>query len=414
MKNKLYNWIWRWHFIGGIISLPIVILLSATGIIYLFKDDYEKSHLERLTNVEAGAERLTYQHQWEQAELGWGKKADALILPSGENKATQFVSGRFSHKTSFLIDPFTGKEKGRIIPKKTDMHKVRKLHGELLLGSYGTKIVELVASWMVVLIITGIYLFWPKGRGLKSLVTIRTKQSKRVFYRDLHAVTGFWCSILLLLILAGGLPWTDVFGSGYKWVQKSTKSGFPKSWQGRNYQSTVKGETLPVDHFVKTARQLNLPGEVSIHLPEYPNSVYSISNTTSKLSSMKMLHFDRYSGDLIKSNDWSDIGLMMRTRLWVMAFHQGQFGTWNFILVMGTAIGLLIMSLAALFSYLKRKTKGNWAIPKSPIQLTLGYGLLTIVCLMGVLLPLFGLSVLIIVLAGLLKKKKAFEQTTTE
>ncbi len=52
MNKKVYSWIWKWHFLGGIISLPIIILLSITGIIYLFKDDYEKTNAEYLTELE--------------------------------------------------------------------------------------------------------------------------------------------------------------------------------------------------------------------------------------------------------------------------------------------------------------------------------------------------------------------------
>ena len=37
MKNRQLNqWLWKWHFIAGLISLPFVALLAITGGIYLF------------------------------------------------------------------------------------------------------------------------------------------------------------------------------------------------------------------------------------------------------------------------------------------------------------------------------------------------------------------------------------------
>jgi len=51
MKKNIYNLIWKWHFIGGLISLPIVVLLSITGIIYLFKDNYENKRLTEMTHI---------------------------------------------------------------------------------------------------------------------------------------------------------------------------------------------------------------------------------------------------------------------------------------------------------------------------------------------------------------------------
>ncbi|MGA1226486.1 MAG: PepSY-associated TM helix domain-containing protein [Tamlana sp.] len=406
MKKNIYNWVWKWHFIAGLVSLPIVLILSITGIIYLFKDDYEKVQYEEVTKVKPTEEPISYQERWEIAQSLWDKTPDALIIKMNKEDATEFTSGMFSHKSRFLLDQYSGKEKGRIDLKKTDMHKVRKLHGELLLGSFGTKIVELVASWMVVLIITGIYLFLPRGRGIKGLFQIRTNQSKRIFFRDIHAITGFWFSALLLLILAGGLPWTDIFGSGYKWVQDSANSGFPATWSSRSLQSTQSGEPLQLDYFVKKAKELNLKGEVSVHLPQNTEGVYSISNQTTELSKMKMLHFDQYSGELIKSHTWNDIGLMMKTRLWVMAFHQGEFGLWNFILVLLTAFALLIMSLAGLISYFKRKPKGSWGVPNTPHDINFGIGLIALLIILGILLPLFGVSLIILTSLFFIRRKK--------
>lgn len=379
MKNNIYNWIWKWHFIGGIISLPFVVILAITGSVYLFKSDYEKVEFEKITTINPTTqEPLSYQKQWEIVKNTWNKAPDALLLNHTNNRATQFTSGMFSHKSSFFVDPYSGNETGRITLNETDMHKIRKLHGELLLGSFGTKIVELVASWMVVLLITGIYLFWPREKGLKGLFQLRTNQSRRIFYRDLHAVSGFWFSLLLLLILAGGLPWTDIFGSGYKWIQESTNAGFPSTWSARNAHSTTQGISLPLDVFVKKAHEMKLSGEVSIQLPKSAKGVFSISNQTTEFDKMRMFHFDQYTGELLKSHTWEDIGLMMKTRLWVMAFHQGQFGTWNFILVLLIALALLVLSLSALISYLKRKTKGSWSIPNSPQNMRIGTGLCTL------------------------------------
>ena len=43
MKNvKLNAWLWKWHFIAGVISLPFIILLSITGGIYLFNASYQE------------------------------------------------------------------------------------------------------------------------------------------------------------------------------------------------------------------------------------------------------------------------------------------------------------------------------------------------------------------------------------
>ncbi|GAB3522035.1 PepSY domain-containing protein [Emticicia fontis] len=412
MKNKIskniYPWIVKWHFIGGIISAPIVILLATTGLIYLFKDKYEAPQKAALTHIEQKTEnKMSFQEQWQLAKKEWKKVPSGMIVPQSDNEATEFISGKFSHKSHLYIDPFGQKVKGSININETDMYKVRKLHGELLLGSYGTKVVELVASWMVVLIITGLYLFWPRSGGIKSFFSVRTNQSKRILFRDIHALAGFWFSFLLLLVLAGGLPWTDVFGKSYQWVQKVTNSGYPRTWEGNGIKSTPVGEPLALDEIVLKAKAMNLDGTTIIELPESPTSVYSVYNETTNLSAMEKIHLDQYSGEVLKKNTWADIGLMMKSRQWVMAFHQGEFGLWNWLLMIFIASGLLLLSITAIATYFFRKKTGSLSVPKVPKNLSPGMALIIAIFALGVILPLFGLSVLLIFLIDKFRSKQS-------
>jgi len=144
-KNiKLNQWLWKWHFIAGLIALPFVVLLAITGGIYLFKDNYETPKYKTIKNVDVKGVSTSFQEQWQLAKKNSKKPLNAMVIPKKENQATEFVSGRFSHKNSVFINPYTKSISGKISPKDSNMHTVRKLHGELLLGKFGTKIVELV------------------------------------------------------------------------------------------------------------------------------------------------------------------------------------------------------------------------------------------------------------------------------
>jgi uncharacterized iron-regulated membrane protein len=411
MKNNIskniYPWIWKWHFIGGIISAPFVLVLAITGFIYLFKDNYEAPQKKVLTRIEQKTEnKMSFQQQWVLAKKEWKKEPTGVILPQSEDECTEFISGRFSHKSSLYVDPYAQKVKGIVNINETDMHKVRKLHGELLLGSVGTKVIELVASWMVVLIITGLFIFWPRGRGWKGFFTIRTQQSKRILFRDIHALSGFWFSLLLLLVLAGGLPWTDVFGGGFKWIQDKTGTGYPKTWDSRTLKSKPIGEAITLDEVMLIASKFDLEGKTVIDLPQSPTGVYSIYNETTKLDAIKKIHIDQYSGEVIKTHTWSDIGILMKARMWLMAFHQGEFGLWNWYLMAFVAIGLLVLSISAIVSYFYRKQPKSLGIPKVPETLSPSIALVAIIVLLGIVLPLFGLSVIILFLISKLKLKR--------
>lgn len=411
MKNrKLNQWLWKWHFIAGLISLPFVLVLSVTGAIYLFNPKVEKELKNNIQNIaEKDEVKVSFQQQWEQAKQHMKMKPSTMVLPLNSKESTEFYSGRFSHKKSLFINPYTNEVLGEFSSKDTWMFSIRKLHGELLGGKVGTKIIELIASWMIVLIITGLYIWWPFKRGVKGVFIIRYKEGKRILLRDLHAVLGFWVSGLLLLTLAGGLPWTDVFGGNFKWVQKVTNTGYPKTWNGGGLSSIITNKPLTLDKMVFIARQQNLEGTVSLGLPKSTKSTFSVSNKTNNLESQKMLHFDQYSGKLIKAHGWSDVGVLMRGRMWVMAFHQGQFGAWNWWLMFGVAIALTLMSIGAVLSYLFRKQKGSWGMPK--VKKDFKVGTVVIICLLilAVLLPLFGLSLFLLLIYELMKQRKFLE-----
>lgn len=40
-SNSLYQTFWRWHFYGGIIFAPFLILLAISGALYLFQAEIE-------------------------------------------------------------------------------------------------------------------------------------------------------------------------------------------------------------------------------------------------------------------------------------------------------------------------------------------------------------------------------------
>ena len=413
-KSKLNAWLWKWHFIAGLISLPFVLILSITGTIYLFKSNYETPRQKHIKEVTAIGTPISLEEQRSIANINAIKKPNSVIIPTSPNQSTEFVSGRFGGKSSLFVNPYNGNVSGEIISKKTDMHTVRKLHGELLMGKFGTKIIELVASWMVVLIITGLYVWWPnKDWKLKGYFIPRTNIDRRTFYRDLHAISGFWVSILLLMILAGGFPWTDVFGQNFKTVQKLTNTGYPSTWHGKQLQSNISGNALTLDQMVVKAKTLQLPGQVTLSFPKDPKGVFSVSNfNPSDLSSQQKIHLDQYSGKLILKNTWSDVGILMRGRMWFMAFHQGEFGIWNWWLMLSTAIILTIMSASAIVSYTLRKRRKSWGVPKVPNSFKVGYSIIAILVLLSLLFPLFGISLLFILGIEYGRKKYKIARTT--
>ena len=67
---------------------------------------------------------------------------------------------------------------------------------------------------------TGLFLWWPReSRGLAGVLYPRLRDGRRVFWRDLHAVTGIWVSAFAMFLLITALPWTTVWGAGLEQVR---------------------------------------------------------------------------------------------------------------------------------------------------------------------------------------------------
>lgn len=267
MKNYLnkpallsYNTVWRWHFYAGLFCIPFIILLSITGAIYLFKPQYEafqNSDYNNLpvTNVVAGKVGISNLSATENAKstklqvlAALAAVADsdfnAYQLPQTAQAAAQVMLVKNGNLYRVFVNPFNLQVLK--IEREDDklMTLIHHLHGQLLLGDRGSNIVELAASWAIVMIITGLFLWWPRNLNslagilyprLTSSIVIRNGQQvkSRLFWRDLHAVIGFWVSFLTLFLLISGLPWAKSWGGILKElrnVNSTMQVKTPQDW----------------------------------------------------------------------------------------------------------------------------------------------------------------------------------------
>ena len=386
--------------------MPIVALLCITGSIYLFKSDFNNYVYQDARHVSAPL-KTPAKSLNEQLNTAIGLTDHHIMsvtLPSNPNQATSFRQHSKGHSLDLLyVNPYTAELNGTYKQKESFMYTVRKLHGELLIGMPGTLVVELVASWFIVLILTGIYIWWPaRGFSIRGFFMVRTNSTKRVFWRDMHAVLAFWMSLFLLVILAGGMPWTEFFGDNLKWVQNQTNTGYPQHWRNakglKSDTSSALEQPISLDQVAAIGNAHNLTGTITIKLPNDDSGVYSISNRSLWLDDQEVIHIDQYSGDVIKALQWHQVGILMNLRQIFMRFHQGEYGRINLIAVLAVALTFFVATVASLISYLRRKPKDHWGLPKPPANFQIGIPVLAIIGLMAIVFPAFGASVIVILL----------------
>src|SRR5699024_7832896 len=98
----------------------------------------------------------------------------------------------------------------------------------ILAGTFGDRIIELVACWTIIMLISGLFLWFPKAKEkIKGVFTIRFNKAGRIRRRDLHAVPAFWISGGLLFFLLSGMLWTGFWGTGVQQLTTASGAGYP-------------------------------------------------------------------------------------------------------------------------------------------------------------------------------------------
>jgi uncharacterized iron-regulated membrane protein len=220
-KGLDYHTVWRWHFYAGLFCIPFILWLAITGTIFLFHPQIQ-NWLDRPYNhlaITAPAVSANAQVQSAIAAVP-GSSLVFYQLPTSPQSATQIVVGKGTEQYRVYVNPQTLQVLKIDNEDMRVMNFVFRLHGELLLGNTGSMIVELAASWAVVMIVSGLFLWWPRtGERVAGVFYPRLHQGQRVFWRDIHAATGVWISVFALFLLFTGLPWAKSWGSYLKAVR---------------------------------------------------------------------------------------------------------------------------------------------------------------------------------------------------
>lgn len=405
--QNMYTLIWRWHFYAGLVFVPIIAMLSITGAVYLFKPQYDDYLNRRFASEHSAVNSGTMLPLSRQLEAVYRQGVDIApvsIKPASPARpATEVVMrDTAGNRKTVYLNPYSGEISGESRAAEQLMPLVKQLHGELLLGKFGTKFVELAACWALVLLLTGFYLWWPRnGSTVWGVLLPRLRAGGRIFWRDLHAVVGVWISAFLLFMLLSGLPWTDVWGGAFNVLQKQTGQSAPPAWMPNLYQSTVASDAAPIDidAAMDIAYARGIKGAVTINLPATETGVYHISVDAADPADRVYLHIDQYSGEVLSDVRWSDYPLMAKIIALSVAIHEGRyFGIANQVLGLLTALGVLLLCISGIVMWWKRRPQGKLGAPQIPDGLLKPRWLIAACFIVALLLPLLALTIMLLIL----------------
>jgi len=221
-KRTLKYYIRQIHLWLGLLSGLVVLIVSVTGCIFVFQKEITGARHPERYFVSPGDhnQALDSLCQTAQAGLGAAHPLSYIVayrdprhtwefMAFRENDTALTIFGGIEYYQSVFLDPHTGKVTGSRDYKYDFFSIVKYLHWSLLLNTpYGQPIVAGSTVIFVILLVTGLVLWWPKkwtkatrDRSLK----IKWKASFRRVNYDLHNVPGFYSLIPALLIAVTGL-----------------------------------------------------------------------------------------------------------------------------------------------------------------------------------------------------------------
>ncbi|RYZ90826.1 MAG: PepSY domain-containing protein, partial [Moraxellaceae bacterium] len=160
----LYRTLWRWHFYAGIFAIPFIIILSVTGALYLFKPQLDALHDAPFNNLAiSGPVTSPQQHITAALTAIPNARFTAYQLPQAANDAVNILVNVAGEPFRVYVHPQTLSILNSESEHSRFLHYVHDIHGELLLGKTGSVLVELAACWAIVLVLTGLYLWWPRA-----------------------------------------------------------------------------------------------------------------------------------------------------------------------------------------------------------------------------------------------------------
>ena len=432
-RSTLQHRVWRWHFFAGLMVIPFAVILAVTGAIYLFKPQFEAAVEAR---INARAAPLVGETLPADAVVAAGLAAHPgaslvkLLLPTAPDDPTAEVDLRSADGPRTLwIDRTSGDVLHDAATPGRFMNFIKRIHGTLLNGNGGSLVVEVMASWMIILIVTGVYLWWPREKPWWRvfLPAFGDRSAPRETWRKVHGMGGAWIGALVLALLLSGLPWTQVWGDGFKRVKAiaglqdpgqewfvTLESTDPHTnhsmhqtggelWQtGQDEPATdvmsaahMGAVRQPLEAILQQAHPQRYQPPVEVQPPRGENGVWTIRSMGPSRPGRVTVHYDQWTGAEILRIEFADHNPVDQFVAQSTSFHEGAlFGWLNQVLGVVAALGVILLSVSGGVMWWRRRPKGRLGTPPMPAKRSLAVGVVVLILALGVFLPMVGVTLL--------------------
>ncbi len=304
--KKTILFIHRWL---GFISGLVVLIVSITGCIFCFQDEIQDAvHPYRTVAVQNRPYADPSVIKKKALEKYPHATASYIYYYGKDRPAAVLIAWPKDEFTNVYLNPYTAQITHTELASKNFFTIVEYIHLYLLLPpKVGAMVVGISVIIFVVLMITGIVLWWPKRKSdRKRSFTIKWNGRWRRVNYDLHNVLGFYAISIAIILALTGLSMT------FDWVREGI---YKTANLGKTYQQEKvfpKSDSLNkamlitkpvIDRALIIAKQKSPKAEMFLIFDDA-----TTSGTVGVNAYAKSLHFgnaddyyfDKYTGKLLK------------------------------------------------------------------------------------------------------------------
>lgn len=404
---------WRWHFYAGVGVLPIVLVLAISGLAMLAGEPIDRLLNRDLLTVTAddrplppSAQAASVAAAYPDAELATFYFSSTPEASTRIDAVPSHASGHGSHtqpeSLAVFVDPRDATVLGTLDANRGVYAWAKALHGTLLLGTAGDYLIEIAAGFGILLLCSGVYLWWPREpRRLRESLLPTLAGGGRRRWRDLHAAVGVWVAPFLLFFFASGLAWTPFWGGelvqtwsslpgetfdaplskarheslnhgahrDVPWTLEQTP--LPASGSTRGSAGVVANRPIGLDDVVTYARRAGF-SSARVHWPRGDDGVWTIARTTiggdtRDPTGDRIVHLDAISGNVLAEVRFADYSPMGKFMAAGVPLHQADSGGLNVALNVLVCLAVLALSAAGIAAWWSRRPRGARRLVPPPL-----------------------------------------------
>lgn len=412
--KSIYFMTWRWHFYAGLFVIPFMLMLSLTGLVMLFDDEIELARYEATLQVSPQEQMVPVSAQLETVKQAYPDFNVTQFVPA----KTADIANRFSIQNQegssliVAVNPYKGDVQGTINRGDSIYELMNSIHGTLLIGDLGDRLIEIAASLGILLLVSGLYLWVPRDNASRAgFLKIRFNNGPRILMRDMHANLGGVLSIVLLFFLISGLSWAGIWGAKmvqawntfptyYTWGEKPESilthkdlnhgaleempwnlelAAVPESKDKPAHDhANMKEEmayagshdALSIDDIILKAEMMGFTG-YKLFLPRSETGVYTVAANSmggdiSDPRQDRTSHFDQYSGRLLVDVTWQDYSLFAKFMAAGVSLHQGDVSVLNKVLNVVFCLAFILISITGVVMWWIRRPSRSAALGAPP------------------------------------------------